>query len=195
MRRQLGCEVSVFVCIFGWIYPGVSAAVPRAGGPRPPSFERTKVEKLDPFRKKSEKASLERLQRSKDEQQILSALGINLNEMNSLVREFKATDSEYSSFQNLLRSSLHSSSKEDRMLLQNYFRLLARASGQFHLSPSRLEHQLTGWAPLAKLHFARVLETATQYCGDGKSVLREEAFERALKKYDLERDYRKQCRK
>lgn len=140
--------------------------------------------------------SLERLQRSQDEKQILSALGINRDEMKNLVHEFKSDLSEYQAFQNLLTTARRSSSsKEDRALLKNYFQLLSRTSGEFHLSPTRLESQIKTWSPFAKLQFARVLETATEMSGSGKSVLREDAFEQALKKYDLDKDYRKQCRK
>jgi hypothetical protein len=195
MKKQAVPAIGALAIVFSGMIPGISLAGPRVGAPRPPSFERSRGEKADPFRKKQEKVSLERLQRSQDEQKILTTLGIGLNEMSSLVREFKPDASEYASLQNLLHAALNSKSNENRVLLKNYFQLLARASGGFHLTPSRLEHQLNSWSPVARLQFAKVLEASVQISGSGKTVLREEAFERALKKYDLERDYRKQCRK
>jgi len=196
---KIGIFTSIFGSLFGSIIPHNSFAGPRAFGPKAPSFERntdqSKSDKFDPLQKNSEKMSLERLQRSQDEGQILSALKINREEMKSLVREFKGNAEEFVAFQNLLGAARSSSSKEDRALLKNYFQLLAKTSGDFHLSPTRLKEQLYGWSPFAKLQFARVLEAAIEISSDGRSVLREDAFEQALKKFDLDRDYRKQCRK
>lgn len=202
MKKQEVLRIGIFTSIcgslFGSIVPHTSFAGPRPFGPKAPSLERSdrsKSDKFDPFRKNSEKMSLERLQRSQDENQILSALKINREEMKSLIREFKGNSEEFVAFQNLLGAARSSSSKEDRALLKNYFQLLAKTSGDFHLSPTRLKEQLYGWSPFAKLQFARVLEAAVEISSDGRSVLREDAFEQALKKFDLDRDYRKQCRK
>lgn len=194
MKKQKVLSVGILACAFGGIVPSFSMAAPRSFGARPPTFERTKPDKANRF--SSEKTSLERLQRSQDESQILSAIGIQRDQMKSLIREFKIDNSESLSLQKLLSASHRSSSsKEDRALLKNYFQLLSHSTGEFHLTPSRLEHQLTTWSPFAKLQFAKVLETAVEFSKEGQSILREDAFEKALKKFDLDRDYRKQCRK
>lgn len=196
MKKQQVLGVGTIACLIGGIIPATSFAGPKSFGIRPPTFERTRPEKSQTFEKNPEKMSLERLQRSQEEKLILSSLGINRDEMKNLIHEFKSDTTEYQAFQNLLATARRtSSSKEDRALLKNYFQLISKTSGEFHLSPTRLESQIKTWSPFAKLQFAKVLETATEMSGTGKSVLREDAFEQALKKYDLDRDYRKQCRK
>lgn len=195
MNKKQILRIGVLISFFGELCSFSSFAGPRVFSPKPPSIDHNRFEKSDRLNKNSYKMSLENLQRSQDEIKILSALQIERGEMKNLVREFKANSTEFTAFQSLLSSARKSSSNEDRALLKNYFQLLARTTGDFHLSPSRLEQQINSWSPFAKLQFSRVLETAIDISSQGGTPLREEVFESALKKFDLDREYLKKCKK
>lgn len=141
------------------------------------------------------KTELERLQRYQAENATLSKLQLSRDQMKSLTREFKDNPSEYASLQRLIQSAISSKSSADSALLKNYFQLLSFTSGTFHLTPTVLEQRITNWSQATKENLAAVLETSVQMSRQENVVVREEAFEKALKKFGLDTEYEKKCRR
>lgn len=145
--------------------------------------------------KSKEETPLEHWERSQAETSTLSKLQLSREQMKALVREFRGNPSEYGSFQRLIKSAPQTKTTEDIALLKNYFQLLAHSNGEFHLSPSIIEERIRSWSPTTKEHLATILEASVQAAREEKAILREEAFESALKKYGLDTEYRKKCRR
>jgi len=196
-------KVSMIVC-FMMLLVSTSFAAPGvgkgAGRPHVDSVVRRSKEQVEGSEKKEnrpsiEEASLEKLQRSQAERSTLSKLEISREQMKSLVRYFKQNSKDYSSFQRLIEAAHVAKTSEDSLVLKNYFQLLAFSGGEFHLSPSVLEERLTAWPSATKQHLGIVLESAAEYARSGSVVTREDAFKAALKKFGLDSDYQKKCRK
>ncbi len=173
-----------------------SFAAPKPGEPDPSGlrgreFDRRSDKKPEPRR--MEDATLDQWQRFQTETAILSRLELSRDQMKSLVREFRKNPAEYQSFQHLVRSA--SSAREDAALLKGYFQLLSHAAGEFHLSPARLETRMKTWSSSAKEHLGEVLQASAQLVREGKAATREQAFQLGLKKYGLDGQYQRNCRK
>lgn len=195
-------KVSMIVC-FMMLLVSTSFAAPGVGrgAGRPhvdsvgSSKDQNEVSSKKESRPSMEGASLEKLQRSQAEDSTLSKLEISREQMKSLVRYFKQNSKDYSSFQRLIQAAHDAKTSEDRLVLRNYFQLLAFSGGEFHLSPSVLEERLTAWPSATKQHLGIVLESAAENARSGSAVTREDAFKAALKKFGLDSDYQKKCRR
>jgi len=138
---------------------------------------------------------LERLQRYQAEKATLSKLQLSRDQMKSLTREFKDNPNEFASLQRLIQSAITAKTSADSALLKNYFQLLSFTGGTFHLTPTVLEQRINNWSQTTKENLAAVLETSVQMSRNDNVVVREEAFEKALKKFGLDSEYQKKCRR
>lgn len=172
--------------------PGIGR--PRVGSGINPRSSEKSLEKGKESSKKEE-TTLERWQRFESETTTLAKLQLSRDQMKALVREFRGNPSEYASFQRLIRSTPTVKTAQDGLLLKGYFQFLASTNGEFHLLPSILEERMNTWSPITKEHLGTVLETSAEFAKQGKAVIREEAFELALKKFGIDTEYQKKCRR